>query len=99
MFGQLNYAAAKAGILGLTRSAALEFARSHVTVNAVCPGYIATEMFEAMPDKLKEAAVQKIPLGRVGTPQEVARVVRNLIIDGDWITGQSIDINGGMYMR
>jgi acetoacetyl-CoA reductase len=99
MFGQLNYAAAKAGILGLTRSAALEFARSHVTVNAVCPGYIATEMFEAMPDKIKEAAVQKIPLGRVGTPQEVARVVRNLIVDGDWITGQCIDINGGMYMR
>ena len=99
MFGQLNYAAAKAGILGLTKSAALELARFHVTVNAICPGYIATEMYEAMPDRAKEAAAQRIPLGRVGTPQEVARAVRYLIIDGDWITGQSLDINGGMYMR
>ena len=99
MFGQLNYAAAKAGILGLTKSAALELARFHVTVNAICPGYIATEMYEAMPDRAKEAAAQRIPLGRVGTPQEVARAARYLIIDGDWITGQSLDINGGMYMR
>jgi acetoacetyl-CoA reductase len=99
MFGQLNYAAAKAGILGLTKSAALELARFHVTVNAVCPGYIATEMFEAMPDKAKEAVAQRIPLGRVGTRQEVARAVRYLIVDGDRITGQSLDINGGMYMR
>jgi acetoacetyl-CoA reductase len=99
MFGQLNYAAAKAGILGLTKSAALELARFHVTVNAVCPGLISTEMYEGMPNRAKEAAVQRIPLGRVGTPQEVARAVRYLIVDGDWITGQSLDINGGMYMR
>lgn len=99
MFGQLNYAAAKAGILGLTKSAALELARFHVTVNAVCPGYISTEMYEGMSNGAKEAAVQRIPLGRVGTPQEVARAVRYLIVDGDWITGQSLDINGGMYMR
>jgi acetoacetyl-CoA reductase len=99
MFGQLNYSAAKAGILGLTKSAALELARFHVTVNAVCPGYILTEMYERMPNRAKEAAAQRIPLGRVGTPQEVARAVRYLIVDGDWITGQSLDIDGGMYMR
>jgi acetoacetyl-CoA reductase len=69
-----------------------------VTVNAICPGFIATEMYEGIPDKAKETILARIPLGRVGTPQEVARAVRYLIVDGDYITGASLNINGGMYM-
>lgn len=98
-FGQANYAAAKAGIIGLTKTAALELARSQVTVNAICPGFIATEMFEGMSEKVKEAIVARIPLGRVGTPGEVARAVRYLIVDGDYITGESLNINGGLYLQ
>jgi acetoacetyl-CoA reductase len=98
-FGQANYAAAKAGIVGFTKTAALELARSNVTVNAICPGFIATEMFEAIPDKPKEAILARIPLGRAGTPQEVARAVRYLIVDGDYITGESLNINGGIYLQ
>ena len=97
-FGQANYSAAKAGILGFTRTAALELARYHVTVNAICPGYIATEMFESIPDKPKEAILARIPLGRAGTPQEVARAVRYLIVDGDYYTGATLSMNGGAYM-
>jgi acetoacetyl-CoA reductase len=98
-FGQANYSAAKAGIIGFTKTAALELARSHVTVNTICPGFIETEMYSAVPDKVKEAIVQRIPLGRVGTPQEIARGVRYLIVDGDYITGQTLNINGGIYMQ
>ncbi len=98
-FGQANYAAAKAGIIGFTNTAALELARFNVTVNAICPGFIATEMFEAMPDKAKEAVLARIPLGRAGTPQEVARAVRYLIVDGDYMTGASLSINGGIYLH
>ena len=98
-FGQANYAAAKAGIIGFTKTAALELARSNITVNAICPGFIATEMFESMPDKAKEAVVARIPLGRVGTAHEVARAVRYLIVDGDYITGASLNINGGLYLQ
>ncbi len=98
-FGQANYSAAKAGIIGFTRTAALELARSNVTVNAVCPGFIGTEMWDGMPDKVKEAVLARIPLGRVGTPQEVARAVRYLIVDGDYITGATLNINGGAFMQ
>ena len=98
-FGQANYSAAKAGIIGFTRTAALELARSNVTVNAVCPGFIATEMWDGMPDKVKEAVLARVPLGRVGTPQEVARAVRYLIVDGDYITGATLNINGGVLMQ
>jgi acetoacetyl-CoA reductase len=97
-FGQANYSAAKAGIIGFTKTAALELARSNVTVNAVCPGFIETEMYATIPGKVKEAMLQRIPLGRVGTPQEVARAIRYLIVDGDYITGQTLSINGGIYM-
>jgi acetoacetyl-CoA reductase len=97
-FGQANYAAAKSGILGFTKTAALELARYGVTVNAVCPGFIETEMYTSVPDKVKEAILKRIPLSRVGTPQEVARAVRYLIVDGDYMTGQTFDINGGIYM-
>jgi NAD(P)-dependent dehydrogenase (short-subunit alcohol dehydrogenase family) len=97
-FGQANYAAAKAGILGLTKTAAIELARYHVTVNAVCPGFTETDMYTQVPDHVKEQILKRIPLGRVGTAQEVARAVRFLIVDGDYITGSALDINGGIYM-
>jgi acetoacetyl-CoA reductase len=97
-FGQANYSAAKAGIIGFTKTAALEFARSNVTVNAICPGFIETDMFAGIPEKAKEAILKRIPLGRTGTPQEIARAVRYLIVDGDYITGQTLNINGGIYM-
>jgi acetoacetyl-CoA reductase len=97
-FGQANYSAAKAGIIGFTKTAALELARSNVTVNAICPGFIETEMYTSIPDNVKEAILKRIPLGRVGTPREVARAVRYLVVDGDYITGQTLNINGGIYM-
>jgi NAD(P)-dependent dehydrogenase (short-subunit alcohol dehydrogenase family) len=97
-FGQTNYAAAKAGIIGFTKAAAQELARYQVTVNAVCPGFIETEMFDVVPEEVKERIRKRIPLGRIGKPGEVARVVRFLAEDGDYITGQTININGGIYM-
>ena len=96
--GQANYAAAKAGILGLTKTAAIELARYNVTVNAVCPGFTETDMYTQVPDHVKEQILKRIPLGRVGTSQEVARAVRFLIVDGDYMTGSALDINGGIYM-
>ena len=96
--GQANYSAAKAGIIGFTKTAALELARSNVTVNAICPGFIETEMYRNIPDKTKESILQRIPLRRVGSPQEIARAVRYLIVDGDYISGQTLNINGGIYM-
>jgi acetoacetyl-CoA reductase len=97
-FGQANYAAAKAGIIGLTKTVAIELARYNVTANAVCPGFTETDMYTQVPDHVKEQIVKRIPLGRVGTAQEVARAVRFLIVDGDYITGSALDINGGIYM-
>jgi acetoacetyl-CoA reductase len=97
-FDQANYAAAKAGIIGFTKTAALELARFNVTINAICPGYIAMEMFEAIPEKTKEAIRAQIPLGRAGTPQVVARAVRYLIVGGDYYTGATLSMNGGAYM-
>jgi acetoacetyl-CoA reductase len=97
-FGQANYAAAKSGIIGLTKTAALELARHHITVNAVCPGFIDTDMYEHIPLPAREAILQRIPLGRVGRVDEVGRCVRYLVEDGQYITGQSISINGGISM-
>src|SRR5947199_1894319 len=97
-FGQSNYSAAKAGILGLSKAAALELARYNVTVNALCPGPIATDMWEVVPQEAKEAIMKKIPLGRAGTCQEVARAVRYLIVDGEFMTGATLDLNGGWLM-
>ena len=97
MFGQTNYAAAKAGIIGFTRSAALELARYNVTANVVAPGYTRTEMYESIPEKTQESILAQIPLGRVCEPEEVARAVRYLIVDGDYITGTTINISGGIH--
>ncbi len=98
-FGQANYSAAKAGVIGFTKTAALELARYNVTVNVICPGWIGTDMWETIPDKVKEGVLARIPLGRVGTPQEIARGVRYLIVDGDYITGATLNINGGAFMQ
>jgi acetoacetyl-CoA reductase len=97
--GQANYAAAKAGLLGFTKTAAQELAKSGITVNAICPGFIETDMVANIPEDAQEKLRKQIPLGRFGKPNEIARAARYLIEDGDYITGQSIDINGGIYIR
>lgn len=97
--GQANYAASKAGILGFTKSVAKELATRGITVNAVAPGFIDTEMTEKLPDKAKEAFLTQIPMGRIGKPGEVAEAVYWLASQGaTYITGQVIHVNGGLYM-
>lgn len=97
--GQTNYAAAKAGMLGFTRALALESAARGVTVNAVAPGYIATEMVGAMDQALLQRIVAQIPVGRLGKPDEVARIVQFLVSDdAGYITGATFSANGGQYM-
>lgn len=97
--GQANYAAAKAGLLGFTKTAAQELARYGITVNAICPGFIETDMVADIPEEAQEKLLKTVPLGRFGKPEEIARAVRYLVEDGDYITGQSLDINGGVYIR
>lgn len=97
-FGQTNYAAAKAGLIGYTKSLALELAKTNVTVNAICPGFIGTEMVQAIPEKVLAGIVEKVPQKRLGKPEEVARGVAFLCSDGAYITGQQLNINGGLYM-
>jgi acetoacetyl-CoA reductase len=98
-FGQANYASAKAGVMGLTKTVALEVAARGITVNAVAPGFINTDMVAAMPKAAIEAAIQKSPERRLGQPDEVARVVRFLLDDSSgYITGAVYDVNGGLYM-
>jgi acetoacetyl-CoA reductase len=97
-YGQTNYAAAKAGLIGYTKSLALELAKSNVTVNAICPGFIGTEMVQAIPEKVLDGIVAKVPQKRLGKPEEIARGVVYLCKDGDYITGQQLNINGGLYM-
>ncbi|MFJ8244720.1 3-oxoacyl-ACP reductase [Peribacillus asahii] len=97
-FGQTNYAAAKAGIIGYTKSLALELAKSSVTVNSICPGFIDTEMVQEIPENIRENIVAKIPARRFGQPEEIARGVVFLCKDGGYITGQQLNINGGLYM-
>ena len=97
--GQANYAAAKAGILGLTKAVARELASRNITVNAVAPGYIDTEMTDKLGEKARESMLGQIPLGRIGTPRDVAGVVAFLASPAaDYITGQVIHVSGGMYM-
>jgi acetoacetyl-CoA reductase len=97
-FGQTNYSAAKAGMIGYTKSLALELAKSGVTVNAICPGFIDTEMVQEIPENVREKIVAKIPSRRFGQPDEIARGVVFLCKDGEYITGQQLNINGGLYM-
>ena len=96
-FGQANYAAAKAGIIGFTKSAALELVRKGITVNAVAPGFIETEMIAAMPDDARNKILEKVPMGRFGRPEEIAQAVLFLVAHADYMTGQVVEINGGLY--
>ena len=97
--GQANYSASKAGIIGLTKSAAKELASRNIQVNAVAPGYIATDMTENLTDDVKAGLAEAIPLGRIGNPDDVAFAVSFLAShDADYITGQVINVDGGMVM-
>jgi 3-oxoacyl-[acyl-carrier protein] reductase len=97
--GQANYAASKAGVIGFTKSIARELASRNITVNAVAPGFIETDMTAVLPEKVKEAFLAQIPLGRAGRTEDVAQTVKFLTSEAaSYITGQVIHVNGGMYM-
>lgn len=96
--GQVNYSAAKAGDIGFTRALAQEGARAGITVNAICPGYIATEMVMAVPEKVRDAIIAQIPVGRLGEADEIARCVAFLASeDAGFITGSTLSANGGQF--
>jgi acetoacetyl-CoA reductase len=97
-FGQVNYAATKAGDLGIVKSLAQEGARFNITANAICPGYIATEMVMAVPEKVRESIIAAIPAGRLGEPSEIARCVAFLVSDdAGFINGSTISANGAQF--
>lgn len=96
-FGQTNYSAAKAGILGFTKALALESASKGITVNAICPGYTDTEMVRAVPPDILKKLIAKIPVGRLCRADEIARAVMFLVEDTGFITGSTLSVNGGQY--
>lgn len=97
-FAQVNYAATKAGDLGIVKSLAQEGARAGITANAICPGYIATEMVMAVPEKVRDSIVAQIPAGRLGEPEEIARCVKFLVSDdAGFVNGSTISANGGQF--
>lgn len=96
--GQANYSASKGGIIAFTRTAALELAKSNITVNCIAPGFTETDMFARVPANLQAQIRGRIPLNRFAQPEEIGRAVVYLVADGDYITGQQININGGAYM-
>jgi 3-oxoacyl-[acyl-carrier protein] reductase len=97
--GQANYCASKAGIMGLTKSNARELARRNITVNAVAPGFIKTQMTEALPEKTKQELAAQIPMERLGSSEDIAHAVVFLASEySGYITGQVLGVNGGMYM-
>ncbi|KGO34199.1 3-ketoacyl-ACP reductase [Desulfobulbus sp. Tol-SR] len=98
--GQVNYAAAKAGLTGMTKAMARELASRNITVNSVAPGYIQTEMTDALPEEARQQLLQEIPLASLGTPEDVAGAVAYLVgEDGRYLTGQTLHVNGGMFMQ
>ncbi|MGO9208860.1 MAG: 3-oxoacyl-[acyl-carrier-protein] reductase [Terriglobales bacterium] len=97
-FGQANYSASKGGIIAFTKTLALELARHNITANAIAPGYTSTEMVAAIPEDVAAKIKSKIPLGRFAEPEEVAKAAVFLAADGDYITGQELNVNGGVYM-
>jgi 3-oxoacyl-[acyl-carrier protein] reductase len=97
--GQANYAASKAGLIGMTKSLAQEMASRGVTVNAIAPGYIETDMTKVLPEEVKTKILAQVPIGRIGQPQDIANAVKFLVSDdAEYITGHVLAINGGMYM-
>lgn len=97
-FGQANYAASKGGIASFTKTLALEMARYNITANTVAPGFTCTEMLQKIPANILDQIKAKIPLGRFAMPEDVAKAVAFLAADGDYITGQQLSVNGGIYM-
>jgi acetoacetyl-CoA reductase len=98
-YGQVNYAAAKSGIHGFTKALAQEGAAKGITVNAVAPGYVDTEMVRAVPQHVLEKIIARIPVGRLGKPEDIARTVVFLVADeADFITGSTVSVNGGQHM-
>jgi 3-oxoacyl-[acyl-carrier protein] reductase len=97
--GQANYAASKAGLIGLTKALAQEMGSRNITVNAIAPGYIATDMTKDLPEELKQKMLASVPLGRMGKPEDIAASVKFLVSeDASYITGHVLAVNGGMYM-
>lgn len=96
--GQANYATTKAGVIGFTKSVALEVSRYGITVNAICPGFTETDMLQSVPAEIRQRLLEKIPLGRFAQPEEIAACVRYIVTEGDYITAQTIGINGGVYI-
>lgn len=96
--GQANYSASKGGIIAFTRTAAMELAPLGITVNTVAPGYTETDMFAQVPNEIQAKIKAKIPLGRFAHAEEIAKAVLFLVADGDYITGQQINVNGGAFM-
>jgi NAD(P)-dependent dehydrogenase (short-subunit alcohol dehydrogenase family) len=98
-YGQANYAASKAGLIGFTKALARELARDQVTVNCICPGFMDTPMVRSVPEAAQQKLLAQIPLGRFGEPSAVGAAVAYLAgPGGDWVTGQVLHVNGGMYM-
>ncbi len=96
-FGQVNYAAAKAGLIGLTKTVALEYASRGITCNAVAPGFIDTAMTQALGEEIISKVTEKIPMGRMGTPDDIAQAVVFFAGPGAYVTGQVLEVNGGLY--
>jgi acetoacetyl-CoA reductase len=97
-FGQANYAASKGGIIAFTKTAAMELAKHNVTCNSLAPGFTETGMLAKVPEAVQAQILARIPMGRFATPEEIARAVLFLAADGDYVTGQQINVNGGVYM-
>lgn len=97
-FGQTNYAAAKAGMIGFSRSLAIETASHGVTVNCICPGFIETDMWRSIPEDVRSKILDRIPMRRVGDPADIAAAVSYLVRDGGYVTGQTINVNGGIFI-
>jgi acetoacetyl-CoA reductase len=97
-FGQANYSASKGGIIAFTKTAALELARHNITVNSLAPGFTLTDMLAKVPEPVQAQIKARIPMGRFGLPEEIAKAVLFLAADADYITGQQINVNGGVYL-
>jgi acetoacetyl-CoA reductase/3-oxoacyl-[acyl-carrier protein] reductase len=97
-FGQANYSASKGGIIAFSKTAAMELAKYNITVNSLAPGFTQTDMLAKVPEAVQAQILSRIPLGRFGKPEEIAKAVLFLAADADYVTGQQINVNGGVYM-